>query len=419
MGWKNFLKPNWKKMGLFLVISILYVRFLPYYVYGGLFNSGSAVFYRLSYIFSYVLSCLLIFFWNKIRKVEGRRVAVYEWGMFIGAVIWIIANPLFVPSFLSRFGNVFYYYFLLFLDRPLYVFFKSLIGSENYTFLYVRSIISGMIYGGIISLFYWAIRYRKQEPIKVEKFWKYVFVILLIGLLIGSMFFLFKLYNVSIGCSDKNVDSEMRVYDSEGRVAGLVNGEEMREIPSSVYTSGYSFETEFDSEAVPEEVMIMDPNGAYIHEIFGVSKGNYNFEKSRSRKWGTDYDSIEILLSHKDSNVNEGEYNNFIAINIPLHIGETHQYYFDWDALARGEEGATLLIDEDNDGVFETNIVSGGELTCEKFLLKTGKSTSSKLLMMKILFVVIWVIIAIAVIVLIGRVIRHKKVVGNVELNKV
>lgn len=141
---------------------------------------------------------------------------------------------------------------------------------------------------------------------------------------------------------------ELRVYDSQGRITGLINGETKTEISSSVYFSGYAFQTEEGEKVSPQEVIIMDPKDTYLHEIFSVIKGNYNFNPA--------------------STTNKKEI-NFVANNIPISPNVTHQYHFDWEALAEGKEGVTILIDNDNDGVFEKEITSDAEITCEEFLL--------------------------------------------------
>ena len=53
------------------------------------------------------------------------------------------------------------------------------------------------------------------------------------------------------------------------------------------------------------------------------------------------------------------------ATDIPIEQEIVHQYTIDWAALARGEQGVTLEIDQDGDGVFERTIQAGSELSGE------------------------------------------------------
>ncbi|MGB2762584.1 MAG: hypothetical protein WBC21_03565 [Minisyncoccales bacterium] len=147
----------------------------------------------------------------------------------------------------------------------------------------------------------------------------------------------FKLINLGV-CEYRKGEYEMRVYDSQGRITGLVNGEIKEEVPNAFYD--------------PESggVAIFDPKNSYVYELFGIKEGNYQFGKS---------------------SIQGAETVTFNAINIPISPGETHRYKFDWDALLREEDGATLLIDADGDGVFEKTINSDITLTCQEFITIT------------------------------------------------
>jgi hypothetical protein len=131
---------------------------------------------------------------------------------------------------------------------------------------------------------------------------------------------------------------EVRVYDSENRVTGLVNGEVKEEIPSSIY----------DEES--EIVAIFSPSDTYRHEVAGTDEGTY----------GLDIASIE-----------GDEATTFTATDIPTTTGATHGYTIDWDALSQGEEGVTVQVDSDGDGEFEQTFTADDELTQEEFLSAT------------------------------------------------
>jgi PKD repeat protein len=118
---------------------------------------------------------------------------------------------------------------------------------------------------------------------------------------------------------------ELRVYDSQNRVTGLVNGEVKEEIPHSIYDE-------------PDEIVaLFSPSDTYRYEIAGTDEGTY----------GLDIASIE-----------GGGASTFTATNVTTSTNATHQYTIDWEALSQGEEGVTIQIDNDGDGTFEQNITT-------------------------------------------------------------
>ena len=133
----------------------------------------------------------------------------------------------------------------------------------------------------------------------------------------------------------KGSPGELRVYDSEGRVAGLVNGEIKEDIPGSAYTNG--------------SIMILYPNETYRYEVVGIDNGTYKL----------------LIIS-----VENADATTFTAIDIPTSSNAIHQYTIDWDAFALGEEGVTVMVDSDGDGVFEHTFASDSELTQEEFMLQ-------------------------------------------------
>jgi hypothetical protein len=121
-------------------------------------------------------------------------------------------------------------------------------------------------------------------------------------------------------CEYKKGKYEFRVYDSEGRITGLVQGRLKQEIPRSIYKDG--------------DVFIQFPEDYYEYEIYCIKDGNYKFEKS---------------------SLQEGEVITFKVINIPIFSGITHRYKINWKTLAQGKNGVNLFIDNNGDGVFEKN----------------------------------------------------------------
>lgn len=132
---------------------------------------------------------------------------------------------------------------------------------------------------------------------------------------------------------------ELRIYDSQNRVTGLVNGEIREEIPNSVY----------DSEN--KVVAIFSPTDTFSYEIVGTEEGTY----------GLDIGFID-----------GGTTIAFTADNIPIIPESIHQYTIDWDTLSQNEKCVTLRIDADNDGIFEQTISSDNELTHDEFMLQTA-----------------------------------------------
>jgi hypothetical protein len=133
--------------------------------------------------------------------------------------------------------------------------------------------------------------------------------------------------------------AELRVYDSHGRVTGLVNGKEKEEIPHSLYFEGV--------------VLIFLPADTYRYQVVGTAEGIYN---------------LTIV------NVVGDESNTFNAIEVPISTGAVHQYKINWDKLSKGEKGATVEIDSDGDGVFELSLSSGREITSS--MLKPPSQTT-------------------------------------------
>lgn len=134
----------------------------------------------------------------------------------------------------------------------------------------------------------------------------------------------------------------LHVYDSNGQHTGYdpISGSE-RGIPYSVYFSHYVAETEDGNTVFPEEVLIFDPCDDYLYEVIGSDIGTY---------------LLQIGLTE------DGNETVFEADDIPTLPSSIHQYTIDWDALSQGEEGVTLRVDRDGDGVFEQIITSGTTL---------------------------------------------------------
>jgi hypothetical protein len=132
---------------------------------------------------------------------------------------------------------------------------------------------------------------------------------------------------------------ELRVYDSEDRVTGLVNGNVKEEIPDSIYNEQNDI------------VAISSPSDSYRYEVISTGRGTY----------GLDIASIEGSQGI-----------SFTATDVPVALGTVHEYIIDWDALAQGEEGVLVLVDSDGDGTTDYTLTAGSVLTGDEFMPLSG-----------------------------------------------
>jgi len=116
---------------------------------------------------------------------------------------------------------------------------------------------------------------------------------------------------------------ELRVYDSQNRVTGLVNGIIKEEIPNSIYDE--------------ENIAIFSPSDTYSYSVTGTDTGTYG---------------LEIVF------VKNGELISFYADDIPTSQGQNHLYSIDWDMLSKDENGVIIKIDIDGDGIFDKTITT-------------------------------------------------------------
>jgi hypothetical protein len=128
---------------------------------------------------------------------------------------------------------------------------------------------------------------------------------------------------------------ELRVYDSEDRVTGLVDGDVKEEIPDSIYNEQNDI------------VAVSSPSGPYRYEVTSTGRGTYGLE-------------IACIEGSQDI--------SFTATDVPVALGTVHEYIIDWDALTRGEEGATVQVDSDGDGTIDYTLIAGSVLTGDQFM---------------------------------------------------
>jgi len=117
---------------------------------------------------------------------------------------------------------------------------------------------------------------------------------------------------------------ELRVYDSLGRVTGLVEGETREEIPDSFYDENN------------EVVVLRSPVDSYICEVVGSGEGTYGLLATYLEGGGT----TEVKLT-----------------NVSTSAREVHQYTAKWQDFADGIGPIAIRVDSDGDGTFEEDKV--------------------------------------------------------------
>ncbi len=120
---------------------------------------------------------------------------------------------------------------------------------------------------------------------------------------------------------------ELRVYDQEGRITGLVKGHELTDIPKSLYYQGI--------------VVLLNRSETYRYEVIGTATGLYDL-------------NIDSIAG--------SEAKEFAATSLPIFLNAINDYMVDWNTLSQGQQGVTLQIDSNGDGTFERTIKAGSTL---------------------------------------------------------
>jgi len=131
----------------------------------------------------------------------------------------------------------------------------------------------------------------------------------------------------------KRSPGELRVYDSEGRVTGVVDGIIRTEIPDSFF--------------LDDCVSIPSASDSYRYEIAGTTNGSYGLEATF---------------------INASDVSIFAAVDIPSNTGEIHGYSINWTVLSTYGTGVTVCLDVNGDHIFEHVFGSDGQLTTDEFL---------------------------------------------------
>jgi len=132
---------------------------------------------------------------------------------------------------------------------------------------------------------------------------------------------------------------ELRVYDSEDRVTGLVDGHVEEEIPDSIYNEQNDI------------VAISSSSDSYRYQVTGTGRGTYG---------------LDIACIEGSQGI------SFTATGVPIGLETVHEYIIDWDALARGEEGVIVQVDSDGDGTTDYTLTAGSVLTGDEFMPLSG-----------------------------------------------
>lgn len=132
--------------------------------------------------------------------------------------------------------------------------------------------------------------------------------------------------------------------------AGRSISKQVNEIPEATYT-----ETDLDADGDLDKIV----------EILAPIEGDYMFTLN-----GTGLGSYSMIVQFATSE----EVVSFSATEIPVSVGEVHQYAIDWTALSQDREGVIVQVDSNGDGVFEHTFTSDSELTQTEYVIATDNT---------------------------------------------
>lgn len=144
---------------------------------------------------------------------------------------------------------------------------------------------------------------------------------------------------------DLNSPGELRVYGSDGKVTGLVDGEMKSEIPYSFY--------------VPETETVI---------LFGDMKQDVT-EGIKTQVIGSYSATYDLSFSLQENDEEEAK---VFADDIPTDSKTTHQFSVDWQTLSEGGKGVNVQFDEDDDGQFEKSLDYGSLVTANLLSADAG-----------------------------------------------
>jgi hypothetical protein len=155
---------------------------------------------------------------------------------------------------------------------------------------------------------------------------------------------------------------ELRIYDSQGKITGVVEGQVREEIPNSVYFN--------------DTFILLSSTDTYTYEVRGLDEGTYN-----------------LLIAHSTQN----KITIFRATDIPISINEIHQFILNWGILSENQQGATVKVDLDGDSRFEKTFTSDKELTRDEFISQIRRAENLQLWIIGVAITAIAVVTAIVI----------------------
>jgi parallel beta-helix repeat protein len=156
--------------------------------------------------------------------------------------------------------------------------------------------------------------------------------------------------------------ANLLITDPSGRRIGAdpATGQSVNEIPGAFYSG---------PDAEPEQIIIPNPIiGSYSIALKGTTSGCYTLA---AEYFMANRTSVRTFNETEISYIEAWNIIMFNATDIPTSPDATHQYTIDWAALSRGEEGVTVMVDSDGDGVFEHTFTSDSELTQSEYVIAT------------------------------------------------
>ncbi|MDD3006736.1 MAG: PKD domain-containing protein [Candidatus Pacebacteria bacterium] len=145
---------------------------------------------------------------------------------------------------------------------------------------------------------------------------------------------------------DLNSPGELRAYDKNGNVTGLVDGEIVENIPDSMYVP--ETETVYIFGNTKQEIV-----EGLKNQVVGSYEATYDFSATLSE--------------------NGEEKDKFIANDVLINGDTTHQFSVDWEVLAHGGKGVKMEFDENKDGKFEKSVSLGKNLSAPEAKLSSEK----------------------------------------------
>ena len=115
----------------------------------------------------------------------------------------------------------------------------------------------------------------------------------------------------------------LQVFDTEGRMTGMSDGNISEDIPFSIY------------DPITGSIWLPYVNNSFKYQVVGTNDGEYGLSISSK------VDNNQIF---------------FNATGIRTASNKIHEYTVDWGELSKGEDGVTIKLDETGNGTFETTI---------------------------------------------------------------